>query len=261
MKFKTLLQSIFVLLVSIPVLSLAQQLEIDSLPNQDSYRKIRVYIPSSSDDLKNRKLIYMLDGQNLFDPKTSYAGEWEVDEAIDKLEAQQKPIVIGIDHGNDKRIDELTPYSHEKYGGGKADKFLEFIINQVMPHIERKYHVEHARENTTIVGSSLGGLFAHYAIISKPHIFGTAGVFSPSYWFSDLIYEATEKAQINQPIFLYLSAGDAESENLVQEMRSMKSILDQNKNIRTSIKIIPDAEHNEKQWRESFPGFLKVLAL
>ncbi len=258
MKFKIVLKSTFLVLLAIPILSLGQHLEIDSLPFQDSYRKIRVYIPTSSEDLNNRKLIYMLDGQNLFDPNTSYAGEWEVDEAINNLEVQQRPIVVGIDHGEGKRIDELTPYSHEKYGGGKAEIFLEFIIDQVMPHIEQKYQLEHSRADTIIAGSSLGGLFAHYAIISRPDIFSTAGVFSPSYWFSDLIYELTEKADIRQSIFMYLSAGDAESGNLIQEMRSMKSILDKKRNIMTVIKIIPDAEHNEKQWRESFPDFLKV---
>lgn len=263
MKNKLVVQSIVMLLliVSIPIQTLSQQLEVDSLPYQDSYRKIRVYIPSPAERLTNQKVIYMLDGQNLFDPKTSYAGEWEVDEAIEQLKDQQKPIVIGIDHGNDKRIDELTPYSHEKYGGGKADRFLEFIINQVMLFVEQKYHIEHKREDTYIAGSLLGGLFAHYAILSKPEVFSAAGIFSPSYWFSDLIYGMTEKAEINHPILLYLSAGNAESENLVEEMKSMKSILDTKKSISTTIEIIPGAEHNEKQWRESFPDFLKAINL
>ena len=68
----------------------------------------------------------MHDAQNLFDAKTSFAGEWNVDETLDSLNAEV--IVVGIEHGNEKRLDELTPFKNEKYGGGNGDKYLDFIV-------------------------------------------------------------------------------------------------------------------------------------
>jgi alpha-glucosidase len=77
----------------------------------------------------------MHDAQNLFDSKTSYAGEWNIDEKLDSINAEL--IVIGIEHGNDKRMDELTPLKNDKYGGGNADAYLEFIVKTLKPQIDQ----------------------------------------------------------------------------------------------------------------------------
>nr|WP_317126117.1 alpha/beta hydrolase-fold protein [Flavobacterium rhamnosiphilum] len=96
-------------------------------PQLQTAKKIWVYLPENYETSKKKfSVIYMHDAQNLFDAKTSYSGEWNVDEKLDSLKAQV--IVVGIEHGNDKRIDELTPFKNEKYGGGKADSYLEFIV-------------------------------------------------------------------------------------------------------------------------------------
>ncbi|ARN77731.1 hypothetical protein BST97_06815 [Nonlabens spongiae] len=261
MKIKRLVL-LFCFLICLSNLSPAQEVVVDSLNYNGTPRKIRIYLPSQNIDFSKSKIIYMLDAQNLFDDETSYAGEWEVDEAIDNnINVNQKPVVVGIDHGNAERINELTPYAHKKYGGGKAEEFLVFLINEVMPHIERKFQFQHSRINTVIAGSSLGGLFAHYALFSEPKVFSAAGVFSPSYWFSDKIYRLSKDTIITLPTFIYLSGGDSESEKLVQEMRSMQSLLDTKENMTTKITIIPGGEHNEKQWRESFPSFLETLEI
>jgi alpha-glucosidase len=82
----------------------------------------------------------MHDAQNLFDSKTSYAGEWNIDEKLDSINAEL--IVIGIEHGNDKRMDELTPFKNDKYGGGNADAYLEFIVKTLKPQIDQKYRTK-----------------------------------------------------------------------------------------------------------------------
>ena len=110
----------------------------------------------------------MHDAQNLFDTKTSFAGEWNVDEKLDSLSAQV--IVVGIENGGEKRLEELTPYKNYNYGGGNADNYLEFIVNTLKPEIDKKYRTKPNAKNTTIMGSSLGGLTSFYAVIKYPEI-------------------------------------------------------------------------------------------
>ncbi|MEZ0128795.1 alpha/beta hydrolase [Flavobacterium sp. LBUM151] len=159
-------------------------------PQLKSTKKIWIYLPENySVTAKKYSVIYMQDAQNLFDAKTSFVGEWNVDEKLDSLKAPV--IVVGIEHGNDKRIDELTPYKNEKYGGGNADNYVDFIVKTLKPYIDKNYRTKTKPKNTIIMGSSLGGLVSYYAAIKYPAVFGKAGVFSPSFWFSNEIYSKT----------------------------------------------------------------------
>jgi predicted alpha/beta superfamily hydrolase len=198
----------------------------------------------------------MLDGQNLFDDTTSFYGEWEVDESIIKLTSSLKPVVIGIDHGGSERINELTPYPHDKYGGGDAYLLLEWITNQLMPFIRSKYGLQINPEHCAIAGSSLGGLFSHYAILKRPDLFRYAGVFSPSYWYNKDVYQETNSQIATAKRFMYLSAGDNEDETMIPNLKKMVDILNKHPNISLETKTIVDGEHNEKQWKTSFPEFL-----
>ncbi|MGB3592310.1 MAG: alpha/beta hydrolase-fold protein [Nonlabens sp.] len=233
---------------------MAQELVIDSLLYNGTYRKIRTLLPS---DYKSeaRGLLFMTDAQNLFDPVTSYAGEWEVDESIARLPNQVQPIVISIDHGNSTRLEELTPYPHKKYGGGKAVQFLEFLLDEVSPLIRAKYDLPQPR-SVAIAGSSLGGLFAHYAAITHPEYFDTAGIFSPSFWYSDLALDLTKTTTIAASQRYWLSAGDAESDTMVADMEKVYELLHQQQPNNVSMQVVNGAEHNERQWRSSFPEFL-----
>ena len=104
-------------------------------PELNAKKKIWVYLPKNYNGSdKKYPVIYMHDAQNLFDAKTSYVGEWEVDETLNKMNAQL--IVIGIEHGNEKRMDELTPYKNEKYGGGNGDNYLKFIVETLKPKVD-----------------------------------------------------------------------------------------------------------------------------
>lgn len=108
-------------------------------PELKTTKKIWVYLPKGYETSAQKyPVIYMHDAQNLFDSQTSYVGEWNVDETLDSLNA--KVIVIGIEHGGEKRIDELTPFKHEKYGGGQANAYLDFIVNTLKPKIDATYH-------------------------------------------------------------------------------------------------------------------------
>ena len=258
---KLLLLSLFLFLISYSLVAqqstASQQVSsftIDA-PQLNSTKKIWVYLPKSyKNSDKKYPVIYMHDAQNLFDQKTSYAGEWEVDETLDRLDAEV--IVIGIEHGNEKRMDELTPFKNEKYGGGKADDYLEFMVKTLKPYVDKNYRTKTKAKSTTIFGSSLGGLTSFYAVLKYPEIFGKAGVFSPSFWFSDEIYTLMEKSpKIKAKI--YFLCGDSESKEIdvVADVNKMSKLLDENRCYclhLTQKEIVKDGQHNEKLWRESF---------
>ena len=229
-------------------------------PQLKTTKKIWIYLPENySATAKKYSVIYMHDAQNLFDAKTSYSGEWNVDEKLDSLKAQV--IVVGIEHGNDKRIDELTPFKNEKYGGGNAGNYVDFIVKTLKPYIDKNYRTKPKAKNTIIMGSSLGGLVSYYAALKHPEVFGKAGVFSPSFWFSNDIYTLTEQTpKIKTKI--YFLCGDKESDDMVKDMTKMEKILDTKRCYYlhlTKTKIVKGGAHNEKQWRDGFVDAIRWL--
>lgn len=223
-------------------------------PQLHTSKKIWIYLPEnySKNIQKKYSVIYMHDAQNLFDAKTSFSGEWNIDEKLDSLKAPV--IVVGIEHGNEKRIDELTPFKNEKYGGGNADNYLEFIVKTLKPHIDKNYRTKTKPKNTILFGSSLGGLVSYYGALKYPDVFGKAGVFSPSFWFSNDIYTFTEK-QSKIKTKIYFLCGDKESDDMVKDLTKMKRLLDTKRCYCLHLdktKIVKNGEHNEKLWRDHF---------
>lgn len=221
-------------------------------PQLKTNKKIWVYLPKDyAKQTQNYPVIYMHDAQNLFDAKTSYAGEWNVDETLDSL--KMNVIVIGIEHGNEKRLEELTPFKHEKHGGGNADAYLDFIVNTLKPHVDKTYRTKTKAKHTIIFGSSLGGLVSYYAVLKYSETFGKAGVFSPSFWYTNDIYTLTEKTEkINAK--LYFLCGDSESEDMVSDFTKMTTLIEKRicKKSNLNQVIIKGGKHNEKLWRENF---------
>lgn len=224
-------------------------------PQLQTTKKIWLYLPKGyAASTKKYPVIYMHDAQNLFDAKTSYVGEWNVDEKLDSLNAQV--IVVGIEHGGDKRIDELTPYKNAKYGGGKADAYLDFIVKTLKPEIDRRYRTKPNAKNTTIWGSSLGGLVSFYALLKYPGIFGKAGVFSPAFWFNrQEIFELTQ-SQKKLKSKIYFLCGDSEGDaDMVADLNKMEQLIDSKRcacKMLNKKTIVKGAKHNEKTWRDGF---------
>ena len=143
-------------------------------------------------------VLYMHDGQNLFDQATAgYGKEWEIDEHLDKLIAEKKvrpTIVVGI-WSTGKRLQEYVPSKafttlpadyrgkvRALYGGDPlSDGYLKFLIEELRPTIDRRFNVKTDRANTVIMGSSMGALISLYAIDEYPRIFGAAGMVS-THW-------------------------------------------------------------------------------
>lgn len=229
------------------------QLSIYS-PQLTTEKNIRVLLPENYREHGTpHPVIYMHDAQNLFDASTAYAGEWEVDETLKRLSSDH--IVIGIDHGNEKRIDELTPYPNEEYGGGRGGEYADFIVNTLKPMIDERYNTFPDRKNTLICGSSLGGLISHYMILSYPETFGGAILFSPSYWFSEKIFELTNEEDATDKPMIYLATGALEPGSTVPNHKKMVSLLEEHGYSTENLKAVvrEGGEHNEAFWRSEFP--------
>ncbi len=227
------------------------------IPQLNRTRRIWMYFPPDYEiSTSNYPVIYMHDGQNLFDAGTSFSGEWEVDETLNKLAAQGKsvPIVVGIDNGGSYRIAEYTPWPNTQYGGGDGDKYMEFIVETLKPFIDQNYRTLPDRENTALLGSSLGGLISHYGILKYQQVFGKAGLFSPSYWYSDSIWSFTHEQVKQYPSRIYQLCGTNESSGMVADMQRMNDSLVKSGYGQENIfnKIVSGGQHNEKLWKESF---------
>ncbi len=162
-------------------------------PQLNNDRSLIVYLPPGyAGGTERYPVLYMHDGQNLFDAKTSFAGvEWGVDETAERLiKAGKLPklIIVGIFNNTD-RMSEYTPFK-EGDRGGNGDAYLAFLVETVKPFIDKTYRTQPGRNTTAIAGSSLGGLISLYAAYKYPDVFGAAGVVSPALgWANEAVPE------------------------------------------------------------------------
>jgi len=231
------------------------------VPQLNRKRRVWIYLPADyTASNKNYPVIYMQDGQNLFDEYTSGYGEWGVDEILDKMPVKDQCIVVGIDHGGEYRITEYDPYD-SKYGKGRGDDYVEFLVKTLKPYIDSNYRTKKDARHTTIAGSSMGGLISAYAVLKYPDIFGNAGIFSPAFWIAPEIYNYALRVKLPSKTRFYFVSGDIESMDMVPDMRKMVDIL-RSKGVsekNSPTVIIPGAKHNEKQWNGDFPAFYSWL--
>jgi predicted alpha/beta superfamily hydrolase len=230
--------------------------EAFEMPQLNRTRRIWLYLPPDYEESNlDYPVIYMHDGQNLFDQYTSFAGEWEVDETLNKLfdQGYQVPIVVGIDHGGIYRTDELTPWNHPQYGGGQGNEYMAFVVETLKPYIDENYRTLPQREYTGIMGSSLGGLISTYGAMKYQDVFSKSGPFSPAYWINnDSIWDYISTMGMQQDIRFYQNVGAQEGSIYISEMYQMEDSLKEAGFQYVSSKVIPGGEHNEQTWREDF---------
>jgi predicted alpha/beta superfamily hydrolase len=119
------------------------------MPQLGRQRRIWIYLPAGyTSSPKRYPVIYMHDGQNLFDDYTSGYGEWGIDEMMDKVSPQNQCIIVGIDHGGDFRVTEYDPYD-SKYGKGRGDDYVEFLVKALKPYIDAHYKTIADAKHTT----------------------------------------------------------------------------------------------------------------
>jgi len=233
------------------------------MPQLGYARRLRVYLPPDyAQGTRRYPVLYMFDGQNLFDDATSYAGEWGVDETMDKLARDDDfpAIVVGIDHGGELRFNELIPYPNVRFLPNLGSAFVADVVNVVKPFIDANYRTLPDREHTAILGSSLGGLSADYTLHRYSQVFAKAGVFSPSYWVSDEPFAIASRKPLPAGSRVYLYTGGREGGESVPMLEKMATILRaQPDTVAVTVHVAPEAEHNETAWRAEFPRAVRWL--
>jgi predicted alpha/beta superfamily hydrolase len=195
-------------------------------PQLRNRRTVDVYLPRSYASGRRYPVVYMHDGQNLSDPATAFAGTWDLDGALDRLSsAGLEAIVVGVHNTGDARLGEYSPFPDRRHGGGEADAYLEFLTATLKPRIDRVFRTRVARDETAILGSSMGGLVSLYAYFRFPSFFGRAGAMSPSIWFGQgAILDFIHDARMSRGR-LYLDVGTGEGAGTVRDARRLGRLL------------------------------------
>jgi len=235
-------------------------LDLDfAIPQLGRYRRVWVCLPTDYYTSGiNYPVLYMQDGQNLFDELYCFSGEWGIDESMDSLASvfSPKAIVIGIDNGGTNRINEYSPWVDATYGGGEGDEYVSFICSTLKPFIDSHFRTLPDRENTGIMGSSMGGFISFYGAIKHQDIFGKAGIFSPSFWFSDSIYDFISLQGHQQDMKIYFMCGNLESGSMVSDMQNVYDslLLHGFSAGEMNFQTRADGQHSEWFWRREYPS-------
>ncbi|MFH1689840.1 MAG: alpha/beta hydrolase-fold protein [Candidatus Eisenbacteria bacterium] len=241
-------------------------------------RSVLVYLPPGYDEDEDQRypVLYMHDGQNLFDAETSFIGvEWSVDETLERMigEKRVRPlIVVGI-YNTGEREFEYTPTQDAGRGkGGGASRYADFIVDELKPYIDATYRTMPGREHTGIMGSSLGGIASLYIAWTHPDVFSRVGAMSTAYWWSNSQI-LTMLAGTSPPpgVRVWLDMGTAEDTSdknwdkvpdiIEQHRRARNILMKKGLQIPRNLRYIEDegAIHNERAWASRFPQAVEFL--
>lgn len=245
-------------------------------PQLGNSRSLFVYLPPGyNDDPKRRyPVLYMHDGQNLFDAGSAFAGvEWGLDETAEKLMADGKvrrAIIVGI--GNTPaRHTEYSPYDDARLGRGAGDRHLQFVVETLKPYIDKNYRTLPGRESTFIGGSSLGGLISLHALLRHPNVFGGAAVVSPALQVGQRqVLKDAAKAEFTRPVRVWIDMGSKEGvlsdtgdeTTAVKDARDLAKILE-SRGLKPGAELhfeeVAGGEHNEAAWAARSDRILQFL--
>jgi predicted alpha/beta superfamily hydrolase len=243
-------------------------------PQLGNRRTILVYLPPEyfTSPMKQFPVIYLQDGNNVFDTGTSFAGvAWNVEYAIEELteEGLMRPcIAVGI-YNTMGRMSEYTPSWSSRFEGGEADKYGRFLIDSIKPFIDRNYRTLPDAENTAIMGSSLGGLVSMWLGWTYPDVFSKVGAISTSIWWDkrSIIDEIkdTQREERRGKLQIWLDVGTYEGgptgvaavSSMVRDSRDLRELLiDRGFTLHRDLEYFEDvgSGHNEGAWRDRVDG-------
>lgn len=240
-------------------------------PQMNNKRHVLVWLPPSYRKTDRRyPVIYMHDGDNLFDNLASFAGEWQVDETLTMLATQGiEAIVVGLPNMGEMRYVEYNPFT-----GGRGDDYVRFIMETVKPLIDAEFRTLTDAPNTGIAGSSMGGLISLYGFLKYPDVFGLCGAFSPVFWLDDdALYQMTLTPPHGR---VYLDVGGKEGEVIARwkpndfptpddadhaYVDGVRQLWNGLKQQGYPVRYVEDhaAPHNEPAWAERLPIALRFL--
>ena len=244
-------------------------------------KTVRVFVPEHGEG-ELLPVIYMTDGQNLFeDDRPHQFGCWYTREAVreERERSGRAAIIVGI-HNDEipvQRAKELTPKSigdlnypndmpeeMRKMMIPEGEAFDDFILNTVMPEIEKRFPVKAGRESTAFCGSSSGGLQAYYTVLSHPDKFCLAGVFSPAfpmYNTEDIIRWTKKNTSLNAPLlYIYCGSGEKIEQEICDSTRAVvEAVSGFYPKEKLNVNIIPENRHHEYAWAEEFKQLLRIF--
>jgi predicted alpha/beta superfamily hydrolase len=244
-----------------------KQLAAVHSPQLGNARDLLVYLPPSyaAADSGDRRypVVYMHDGQNLFDPATSFAGEWAVDQTLEAASGSGlETIVVGIPNMGAERSNEYSPFLDPKNGGGSGEQYLRFLAETVKPIVDADFRTLADRAHTGIAGSSMGGLISLYAFFRYRHVFGFAGVMSPALWFAQ---HAVLDWVARQPFAggrIYIDVGMREGEKTMNDVLRLRDVLEAKgyRNLDDLLFVVDTAgDHSERAWARRLHRKLRFL--
>ncbi|NPU89287.1 MAG: esterase [Fervidobacterium sp.] len=234
-------------------------------PELGNKRDIIIYLPPDYETSNERyPVLYMHDGQNIFDASTSFSGvEWGADETAEDLikKGLIRPIIIvGIYNTGAERMNEYSPWVDSNYGGGKGDSYAKFIVNTLKPYIDENFRTLSDRENTAIMGSSMGGLISLYIGFEYNDVFSKVGAMSPSVWFANRrLIDYIKSAEAKAFTMIYVDMGTAEGSNPeahLNDARELYKVLITKENLDVMYVEDRGAPHSESAWARRLPEAL-----
>jgi predicted alpha/beta superfamily hydrolase len=229
-----------------------------------------VYLPPAYDVDTSRRfpVLYMQDGQNLFDPATSFVpgADWRLGETADariSSGAIAPLIIVGIYNTGDHRIEEYTPVKDARRGGGQADAYGRMLVEELKPLIDQQYRTSEGAGNCGLGGSSLGGLVSLHLGLRYPNVFGKIAAMSPSIWWRDRdILKTVAQLSKKPDLRIWLDIGTCESRCAVPDARTLRdSLLTKGWRIGQDLAYMEakGAQHNEVAWAERVAPMLEFL--
>jgi predicted alpha/beta superfamily hydrolase len=243
-------------------------------------RDVTVYLPPGYDEADGDgyeeaaplryPVLFLHDGQNLFDPRTSFVPgrTWQVAETADAMieSGQVEPlIIVGVANTGERRLAEYTPTRDWKMGGGEADKYGKLLIQELLPFIASRYRLLSGPENIGLGGSSLGGLVSLYLGLGHADVFGRLAVMSPSVWWnhkSILGYVNEAASQIAHRPRIWLDVGDSEGRRTAQDAELLDRRLLANgwrAGNDLHYEHVPGGTHDEASWAQRVGPMLRFL--
>lgn len=230
----------------------------------DNERPLVVALPPRyHEEQRKYPVVYMHDGQNLFDPATSYVGHWGLERTLGELaEEGLEVIVVAVPNMGRQRLHEYTPFPDVIHGGGDAGRYLDFLCDTVKPLVDGSFRTRPQRAYTSVAGSSLGGLVSLYALFERPDVFGAAGVLSPSLWFADgAIFDWLESRPAPRAR-IHLDSGTEEGADQLYDVRRLRGVLEaRGYLVGESLAYIEEAgaDHHEAAWGRRMRDVLPFL--
>ncbi len=235
-------------------------------------RDLIVYLPPGYDDFPDRRypVLYLHDGQNLFDASTAFNGQdWHVGDTADYAISSglvEPLIIVGIYNVGKGRILEYTPTKVPKLGGGRADRYAKFLIEEVKPFVDREYRTVTDPARTGIGGSSLGGLVSLYLGLKFTNVFGKIAALSPSVWWNQRVIVRFATAAFIAPVAprprIWLDIGTHEGPRIVDDVEKLRDALlakGWHPDYDLHYQRVEGAEHNEAAWAARVGPFLQFL--